>query len=405
MSPDLSATDLSIDAGRRIERVLADEEGCGFYLGNYKPFRLAAQQDPDASAFADEDQLKSVQHPLPKTFVAVSLADGSVLSAVSLMQPTSEARGRGPGSVFKVTVERAVEEMRPQGKHLELKTVVYASDTSTIAFYEKCGFVARGSRQSVNHLKDSEPVVELDMYFEAPRGDPGYGGNLVPWLHKDNDKYEGDRRDDGDRDDDDDDDREDDDPLSSKPASELSPTRMTSSAEEPKTSPTTTDEGPGKATKTMVEKTSPETSQPAASATIRETSSDTISATSAVTTPAGGDPSIPPTETAPSTDQAPPMPTSETSESISRAVTSTTKTSEPTGSRQPKTTDTIVPGTGSVTPPAVPAATGSETPEGPVVTNGGSPFDWPVSGSGAQQLGRSLASLVLGLAAVAALGS
>ncbi|RYO76523.1 hypothetical protein DL766_004221 [Monosporascus sp. MC13-8B] len=193
--------------------------------------------------------------------------------------------------------------------------------------------------------------------------------------------------------------------VSSKPTFEQSSTRMTPIAEEPKTSPTTADEGPGKTTKTTVEETSPETSQPAASATIPETSSDTGSTTSAVTAPAGGDPSMSPTEASPSTNQAPSMPTSGTSESTGRAAMPTTKTSEPTGSRQqPSTTDTTVPGTGSVASTTVSAATGAEPPEGPVVMNGGSPFDSPVSGSGAEQPGRSLASLVLGLAAVAALG-
>ncbi|RYP68995.1 hypothetical protein DL769_005382 [Monosporascus sp. CRB-8-3] len=326
-------------------------------------------------------------------------------------------------------------------------------------------------------------------------GDLGYGGNLVPWPHKDNDNHEGDRHDGGGRNDDDDDDREDDEreqdtmelppgctkdcardlgcehimcicersadgflqklatsilqtcktlsdfggdldrlssacdnldikipdsviehassilnsftsnlAPSSKPTSELSSARMTSSAEEPKTSPTATDEGPGKTTKSTVEETSPETSQSAGSATTPETSSDTSSTTSAVTTPAGGDPSVPPTETSPSTNQAPSIPTKETSESTSWAATPTTKTPEPTSSRQPSTTDTIAPGTGSATSPTVSAATGAETPEGPVVTNGGSPFNSPVSGSGAEQPGRSLASLVLGLAAAAVLG-
>ncbi|RYP16466.1 hypothetical protein DL765_005143 [Monosporascus sp. GIB2] len=330
-------------------------------------------------------------------------------------------------------------------------------------------------------------------------GDPGYGANLVPWPHNENDNHEGDWHDGGDRDDDDgddDDDREDDhreedamelppgcakdrawdlgcghikcicersadgflqelatsilqtcktmpdfgaelDRLpsacdnfdikipdfviehassilnsftsypaaSSKPTPEQSSTRMTSIAEEPKTSPTTADAGPGKTTKTTVEETSLETSQPTASATIPETSSDTGSTTSAVTTPAGGDPSIPPTETSPSTNQAPSMPTSGTSESTGRAAIATTKSLEPTGSRQqPSTTDTTVPDTGSVTSPTVSAATGAEPPEGPVVTNWGSPFDSPVSGSRAEQPGRSLGSLALGLAAVAVLG-
>ncbi|RYP59991.1 hypothetical protein DL770_010098 [Monosporascus sp. CRB-9-2] len=490
--------------------------------------------------FADQDWLKSIQHPLAKTLVATrpeeraslvvmtndTARDGPEDAPLSFeiagLYSRSEAHGRGLGSaLMKVAVERAVKEARPQDNHLELKTVVYASDTSMIAFYGKCGFVTAGSLQSVNHVRDPECLAELDMYFQAPKmlrssvllvvfllglshraiatvgfgGNPGYGGNLVPWPHKDNDNHEGDRHDGDDRDDDDDDDREDDDreqdeielppgctkdrawalgckhikciceqsadgflqklatsilqtcktltdfgaeldrlpsacdsldikisdsvierassilnsftshpAPTSKPTSELSSTRMTSSAEEPRTSPTITDESPGKTTKTKVEETSSETSQPAASATIPETSSDTSSSTSAVTTPAGGDASIPPTETSPPTNQAPSMPASETTKSTRRAATSTTKTSEPTSTQQSSTTDTIVPGTGSVTAPTVSAATDAETPEGPVVTNGGSPFDSPVSGSGMEQPGRSLASLVLGLAAVAVLG-
>ncbi|RYO98540.1 hypothetical protein DL764_007047 [Monosporascus ibericus] len=443
------SVNLSNDAGRRIEHVSGKEEGCRFYLWHYKPFRLAAlQQDPDA------------------------------------LYSRPEAYGRGLSSaLMKVVVERAVKEARPQGKHLELKAVVYASDTSAIAFYEKCRFVAGGSRQSVNHVRDPERAVELGMCFQPQMSS----------SHNDN--YEGDRHDVGDRDDDDDDDCEDDDceqdemelPPSctkdrardlgcehikciceqsadgflqklatsilhtcktltgfrdeldrlpsacdkldikipdsviehasyilnsftsypgptSKSTSELPSTRMASSAEVPRTSPTTTGNDPGKTTKTTVEETSPATSQPAASATLPETSADTSSSTSAVTAPAGGDPSIPPTETSPSTDQAPPMPTGETSESIDRTTMSSTKTSEPTDSRQPSTTDTIVPGTGSAISPTVSVATGAETREGPVVTNGGSPFDSPVSGGGAEQPGRSLARLVLGLAAVAALG-
>ncbi|KAI1104168.1 hypothetical protein F4804DRAFT_204514 [Jackrogersella minutella] len=209
----------------KVEAILADDEGCRFYLDHYKPFRLAAlKQDPDAFgstydreiSFTDDDWLSRIKNPFAKTFVAVHPNDRKVLSATSLIGPmpnpdpasnpfkfqastemrdssdqhqnhgetspisfqitgvytTLEARGQGVArALVKTATEQATSIAKDQDRQLALSVVVYALNSAAIAFYKSCGFVvdAAGSRASSNPYKNS-PADEVCMhYHETPK--------------------------------------------------------------------------------------------------------------------------------------------------------------------------------------------------------------------------------------------
>ncbi|KAI1459395.1 hypothetical protein F4805DRAFT_455878 [Annulohypoxylon moriforme] len=207
----------------RIEPIPTDNEGCQFYLDQYKPFRLAAlKQDPDAFGstydreinFTNDDWLSRIKNPLVKTFVAVRPHDGRVLSATSLIGPlpnpdpssnpfqastemrdggdqhhnhgnaqvsplsfqisgvytTPEARGQGIAkALIKTASEQALNSAKRQDKQLSLSVVVYASNNAAIALYENCGYVVNegGPRSSFNPHKNSS-FEELVMHYHEP---------------------------------------------------------------------------------------------------------------------------------------------------------------------------------------------------------------------------------------------
>ena len=99
-------------------------------------------------------------------------------------RPADRGRGLG-GALMRAAVARAVAmsvEQRTDGEAgnrclrrktaaVEIKTVVYVSNKSAVAFYEKCGFAARGPpRLRVNPLKGPVPVAELDMFIRPELG-------------------------------------------------------------------------------------------------------------------------------------------------------------------------------------------------------------------------------------------
>ena len=94
-------------------------------------------------------------------------------------RPADRGLGLG-GALVRADVARAVamsaeqrtggdaedECLRRKPPAIEMKTIVYASNNNAVAFYEKCGFVARGPpRLCVNPLKGPAPVAELDMFL------------------------------------------------------------------------------------------------------------------------------------------------------------------------------------------------------------------------------------------------
>ncbi|KAI1214057.1 uncharacterized protein F4807DRAFT_455698 [Annulohypoxylon truncatum] len=207
----------------RIELISTDEEGCNFYLNQYKPFRLAAlRRDPDAFGstydreinFTNDDWLSRIKNPLVKTFVAVRPHDGRVLSATSLIGPlpnpdpssnplqasaemrnggdqhhkhgnaqvsplsfqisgvytTPEARGQGfAKELIKTASEQAINSAKGQDRQLSLSVVVYASNSAAIRLYKSCGFVVGegGFRSSFNPHKNSS-FEELVMHYREP---------------------------------------------------------------------------------------------------------------------------------------------------------------------------------------------------------------------------------------------
>ncbi|KAI0154497.1 hypothetical protein GGR52DRAFT_464958 [Hypoxylon sp. FL1284] len=207
--------------GWSIERIVANDEGCRFYLDQYKPFRLTSlKQDPDAFGstyereinFTDADWLGRIKNPVAKTFVAVRPHDGRVLSATSLIGPLPsadpasnpfqvstemrhgadhprcgeasaaasfqltgvytipDARGRGIAkALVKAVIEQAVQETSQQGKELALSVVVYSSNHAAITFYESCGFVAdaEGPRACFNPIKKSSASELCMRHYRA----------------------------------------------------------------------------------------------------------------------------------------------------------------------------------------------------------------------------------------------
>ncbi|KAI0426802.1 hypothetical protein F5Y09DRAFT_50200 [Xylaria sp. FL1042] len=84
----------------------ADEEGCHFYLEQYKPFRLASlQQDAHAFgstyareiAFDEAAWLGRISNPLATTFVAVQSDSNEVVASTSLIGPLPNT-GTSPAS-------------------------------------------------------------------------------------------------------------------------------------------------------------------------------------------------------------------------------------------------------------------------------------------------------------------
>ncbi|KAI1351179.1 hypothetical protein F5Y01DRAFT_130479 [Xylaria sp. FL0043] len=90
------AADTSDTSKYKILVIPADEEGCRFYLEQYKPFRLASlQQDAQAFgstyareiAFDEETWLGRIKNPLATTFVAVQADNNQVVASTSLIGP------------------------------------------------------------------------------------------------------------------------------------------------------------------------------------------------------------------------------------------------------------------------------------------------------------------------------
>ncbi|KAI0391167.1 hypothetical protein F5Y17DRAFT_441744 [Xylariaceae sp. FL0594] len=213
------------EPGFKIIMVSSDEDGCRFYLDQYKPFRLTSLQ-VDAEAFgstyareirfSDEEWLARVRNPSSVTFVvAVRSADDDdrVVASTSLIGPlpnrasnpyqvvstsrdgessivnssnnkpegkenkplqqhyqmaavytSPEARGRG---LAKSLIKAATEEARKRAAAaLSLSVVVYAENHAAISVYERCGFVksADGPKLRYNPHKGSS-ASELEMYF------------------------------------------------------------------------------------------------------------------------------------------------------------------------------------------------------------------------------------------------
>lgn len=81
----------------------------------------------------------------------------------------AEARGQGLArAVANAAIERAMEEARRQGREYQLAVDVYASNTAAIVFYEKCGFVAGGSRPVDADSDPSRPELLMYYYHRHP---------------------------------------------------------------------------------------------------------------------------------------------------------------------------------------------------------------------------------------------
>ncbi|KAI1115245.1 hypothetical protein F5Y14DRAFT_140546 [Nemania sp. NC0429] len=93
-------TDKSGAPGFKIMAIPPDEDGCRFYIEQYKPFRLASLQQ-DAHAFGstyerellfdDAAWLARIKNPLATTFVAVQSDDSRVIASTSLFGPLPNA--------------------------------------------------------------------------------------------------------------------------------------------------------------------------------------------------------------------------------------------------------------------------------------------------------------------------
>ncbi|KAI0421016.1 hypothetical protein F5X98DRAFT_371033 [Xylaria grammica] len=203
----------------RITVIPADDDGCRFYLEQYKPFRLASLQQ-DAHAFGstyareigfdDATWLGRIRNPTVTTFVAVQADDNRVVASTSLVGPlpnadpasnpyqvvseaiadgittnasgeeplhfqmsgvytSPEARGQGLAkSLIKAATAEARNRARRQGRPLMLSVVVYAANSAAISVYERCGFArgAEGPKLVFNAFKNSS-VEELNMYFQG----------------------------------------------------------------------------------------------------------------------------------------------------------------------------------------------------------------------------------------------
>ncbi|KAI0914148.1 hypothetical protein F4823DRAFT_439826 [Ustulina deusta] len=221
------AADTSGRPKYKIVVIPADENGCRFYLEQYKPFRLASlQQDAQAFgstyareiAFDEETWLGRIRNPLATTFVAVQPDSGNqVVASTSLIGPlpnttspasnpyqtvseaittqsdtndndndnnasgeplcfqmsavytSPEARRRGLAkSLIKAATEEACNRARGQGRPLVLSVVVYAANSAAISVYERCGFARSADEPKLvfNALKNSS-AKELNMYFQG----------------------------------------------------------------------------------------------------------------------------------------------------------------------------------------------------------------------------------------------
>ncbi|KAF2963880.1 hypothetical protein GQX73_g9692 [Xylaria multiplex] len=221
------AADTSGTSKFRITVIPADEDGCRFYLEQYKPFRLASLQQ-DAHAFGstyareikfdDEAWLGRIRNPSATTFVAVQSHDNRVVASTSLIgplpndKPTSnpyhvvsgvmaesgtahnnknsnasgedieplhfqmsavytspEARGQGLAkSLIRAATEEACSRARGEGRPLALSVVVYAANSAAISVYERCGFARSAEEPKLvfNVFKNSSEE-ELNMYFQG----------------------------------------------------------------------------------------------------------------------------------------------------------------------------------------------------------------------------------------------
>ncbi|RYP27726.1 hypothetical protein DL767_007563 [Monosporascus sp. MG133] len=227
------SADLCNDAGRRIEHISATRKSADATSRitspsgwlRYSRILVTRPEERASLVVITNDTERDAFEDAPLSFEIAGLYS------------RPEAHGRGLGSaLMNVAVERPVKEARPQGKHLELKSGMGPERVAELHMYFQPPKVELAQRNLLsvfvtctNGVYNARGLVTLDASPNChPRNlrlshraiatvgfgeDPGYGGNLVPWPHKDNNNHEGDRRDGGDRDDDDDDDdRQDDDP-------------------------------------------------------------------------------------------------------------------------------------------------------------------------------------------------
>ncbi|KAI0542911.1 hypothetical protein GGR58DRAFT_519184 [Xylaria digitata] len=221
------AVDTSGTSKFRITVIPADEDGCRFFLEQYRPFRLASLQQ-DAHAFGstyareirfdDEAWLGRIRNPSATTFAAVQSHDNRVVASTSLIGPlpndnpasnpyqvvsevmagsgtvhnnknsnasgegteplyfqmsavytSPETRGQGLAkSLIKAATEEAHNRARGQGRPLVLSVVVYAANSAAISVYERCGFVRSTEEPKLvfNVFKNSSEK-ELNMYFQG----------------------------------------------------------------------------------------------------------------------------------------------------------------------------------------------------------------------------------------------
>ncbi|KAI1826465.1 acyl-CoA N-acyltransferase [Xylaria intraflava] len=205
----------------KVVAIPADEDGCRFYLEQYKPLRLASlQRDAGAfkstyareSGFDDEAWLNRIRNPLATTFVAIRADSEQVVASASLMGPFPNADANSTGNPHQVVpgttdatkdqdrddddtrasgeplrfemaavythpevrrqglatslIEAATEEARSQarrtGRPLVLAVVVYVSNDAAISVYERCGFVRNTDGPGLGSNNS-----ELEMYFQA----------------------------------------------------------------------------------------------------------------------------------------------------------------------------------------------------------------------------------------------
>ncbi|KAI0508544.1 hypothetical protein F5B22DRAFT_391143 [Xylaria bambusicola] len=206
-----------------------DDDGCRFYLEQYRPFRLASlQQDPQAFgstyereiAFDEETWLGRIKNPLAKTFVAVRTHSNQIVASTSLIGPLPNATvssnpyqvitaapgegdtkdtnsnsdsddsankapvyfqmsavytlptARGCGlakALIKAATGEACDRAHSQRRPLALSVVVYPDNAAAISVYERCGFARNPEEEPelvVNEVKKTSEWT-VNMYYSG----------------------------------------------------------------------------------------------------------------------------------------------------------------------------------------------------------------------------------------------